>query len=85
MCAISLLKSYFQAIFLARRVNTAEGLWPLICLTLGLLTNTTEGTLLKQNNIFWVLYVAVTLSTSIWFTTDSSLKETRNLTPEKVS
>ncbi|HCF28260.1 MAG TPA: polymerase [Cyanobacteria bacterium UBA11049] len=85
MCAISLLKSYFQAIFLARRINTADGLWPLICLTLGLLTNTTEGTLLKQNNIFWVLYVAVTISTSIWFATDSNLKVTRNLTPENVS
>lgn len=82
MCVISLLKSYFQAIFLVRKINTPEGLWALTFLTLTVLTNTTEGTILKQNNIFWVLYVAITISTSIWSITDGSLGVARNLTQQ---
>lgn len=39
--------------------KTAEGFWPLIYLTFLFMYNQTESTILGQNNIFWILYVAL--------------------------
>lgn len=68
---ISFLSSCFQAVIWVRSTKTANGLWPLILLTLSLLSNLSESTILKPNNIYWVLYVAVTLSTSVWSIKDN--------------
>ncbi len=45
-----------------RSTTTAEGLWPLAYLTFMLLYNLVESSM-KHNNIMWVLFVAVILST----------------------
>ena len=45
----------------ARRQNSLIGLWPLAYLTFMFLFNLTEGSILKQDNLFWVLYVATSV------------------------
>lgn len=57
-------KSYIQAINWVRRSKTPYGLWHLILLTLILLTNFSESTILKPNDIYWVLYTATYFSLS---------------------
>lgn len=70
---LSFLTSYWRAIALVRWTKTTNGLWPVVCLTIILLSNFSDGTILKQNNIFWVLYVAVTFSTSLWSAKQSEI------------
>jgi len=62
---LSFLSSYGRGITLARWTKTSAGLWPIVYLTLALISNFSDSTILKQNNIFWVLYVAVSFSTCI--------------------
>jgi O-antigen ligase len=54
--------NFSRAIFLARFSIGLDGMWPLIFLTYLILTNATEGGILAQNSIFWVLYTALSLS-----------------------
>ncbi len=53
-----------RAIIWARAGTTSDSLWPLILLTYMILSNASEGGILAQNSIFWVLYTAVSLSLS---------------------
>lgn len=62
---LNFLISCFQAIAAVRWSKTANSYWPLLLLTYTLLSNLTDSTILKPNNITWVLYVAVTASTSL--------------------
>ncbi len=59
---LGFLMNSLRAITWLRSTKTAEGLWPLIYLTFMLLYNFTESAILKQNSIFWVLYVSTTFS-----------------------
>ena len=56
---VNLVRSFFWV----RLSKDATGLLPLIYLSFLFLANITESTLLERNNIFWVLYVAISLST----------------------
>lgn len=58
---LSFLIIYFQSVIYIRFTKTAEGLFPLTYLTYMVLVNLTESSLVKPD-IFWFLYVAVTLS-----------------------
>lgn len=60
---VGFLLVFLRAVTWARLSNTAEGLWPLVFLTFILLYNITESAVLTYNDISWVLYVAVALST----------------------
>ncbi|KDR58331.1 MULTISPECIES: O-antigen ligase family protein [Limnospira] len=51
-----------RAVFMARFSVGIEYFWPLIFLTYLLLTNATEGGIISQNSIFWVLYTALSIS-----------------------
>lgn len=62
---ISFVLSCWRAVTFVRWNKTANSLWPLVYLTLSLLCNYSDSTILRQNNIYWVLYVAVTISTSV--------------------
>jgi exopolysaccharide production protein ExoQ len=42
----------------ARSQNSLVGLWPIAYMSFMFLFNLTEGSILRQDNIFWVLYVA---------------------------
>ncbi|MBD1919983.1 O-antigen ligase family protein [Microcoleus sp. FACHB-831] len=48
-----------------RLTRTSEGLWPLLYMTYMVQANMAESSLMIQNDIFWVLYVAVALSVLI--------------------
>jgi O-antigen ligase len=58
--AVGLLLTFRKSVGFVRTSMTAAGLWPLAYLTLLLLINLSESAilLLKQNTIFWLLYVA---------------------------
>ncbi|MBD2099688.1 O-antigen ligase [Leptolyngbya sp. FACHB-261] len=60
---IGLWKTLAKALAQVRLSRTAEYLWPIAYLTFLMLVNLTESTLVVQNNLLWVLYVAVALST----------------------
>ncbi len=51
-----------KAFYLLRTSRTSEGLWPLAYMTYMLVANISETTLMIQNDIFWVLYVAIAFS-----------------------
>ena len=53
-----------RAVIWVRSTRAAEDLWPLAFLTFVLLYNLTESAILAYNDIIWLLYVAVVLSTA---------------------
>ncbi len=59
---ITLVLVVGRAIIWVRRNRNEDSLWPLCYLIFMVLYNFTEPTILKHNNIFWMLYVAVVLS-----------------------
>lgn len=52
----------FKSLSYIRATKTAEGFWPAICLFYLFMINLTESSLLIQNNMFWILYVAAEVS-----------------------
>ena len=51
-----------RSVALVRRVPRVEALWPLAYLTFVPLYNVSESALLRQNSIFWVLFVAAAVT-----------------------
>ena len=51
-----------KAFYWVRTTKTSEGFWPLTYMAYMLLANISETTLMIQNDLFWVLYVAVAFS-----------------------
>ena len=60
--AFSFIAVCLRSVAWLRQNPTSEGLWPLAYLTFLLLANLTESSLLRQN-LLWILYVSITLST----------------------
>jgi O-antigen ligase len=48
-----------RALIWVRQSRTSDGFWPSLFLINFVLANLTESTLMLQNDIFWVLYVAI--------------------------
>lgn len=61
---LGLVRGFFRAATWLRFVKTPEGSWPLMYLSALLLTNLTLNTIIVQNNLFWILYVTIVLSSS---------------------
>jgi O-antigen ligase len=61
-----------QALRCARASKSLMGLFPLLYLSFMLLTNCSEGTILKDESIFWVLYAAIWVLTTRWLELASS-------------
>jgi exopolysaccharide production protein ExoQ len=57
-----LLQTLPKAVLWVRLSNTAVGLWPLLYMFYLVLANLSESTLMIQNDIFWVIYVALAFS-----------------------
>jgi len=57
---------FWQALRCARASKTILGLFPLLYLSFMFLTNCTEGTILRDESIFWVLYAAIWVLTTRW-------------------
>lgn len=62
---IGFLTTSLKALAWVRLSRTAEQFWPIMYITYFVLANLSETTLMIQNDIFWVLYVAVALSVLI--------------------
>lgn len=54
--------AFRQSLGALRRTVTADGLWPVLILTMTLLYNVSESVLLEKNNLNWALYVAAVCS-----------------------
>jgi exopolysaccharide production protein ExoQ len=59
--ALNFVRAFGRAVAWARATGTVVGLWPVAFLSFMLLSNLTEGTILQQNNLSWILYVATVL------------------------
>jgi O-antigen ligase len=62
--AITLLIYIKRAVTFVRTVRSAESIWPLLFLILLLLCNLSQATILIRNSIFWIMYVAVGLTSA---------------------
>lgn len=60
--AIGFLASIVRGVVWVRLSKTSEGFWPVIYLTYLVLANLAESSLMIQNDLFWVLYIAVAFS-----------------------
>lgn len=59
---IGFLVCIFRGIVWVRLSKTAEGFWPMLFLSYLVLANLAESSLMIQNDLFWVLYIAVAFS-----------------------
>ena len=59
---IGIVSAGRRAVAAIRYTPGAEALWPVLLLSLILVYSFTESVILRQNNIFWVLYVATVCS-----------------------
>lgn len=71
---IGFLISFLRAVKWVHANKNTEGLFPLAYLTFTLQSNIGDSIILKQNNIFWILYVATTLSMVIHGDQSSKIK-----------
>ena len=78
---LGFLASVCRSLVSLRTSYTPEFYWPILHLVYMVLANVTENTMLRRNDLFWVLYVAVTLSTLI--TTSHRHKSIRLLAPSQ--
>jgi len=62
---LSLWKTLRKSFVLLRYSTSSEGFWPLIFIACLVLSNLTETALMVQNDILWVLYVAIAYSVLI--------------------
>lgn len=61
----SFLKTCLRAVTWVRVTKTAEGLWPLTYLALMFLSNLAESGVMSQQNLLWILYVAIVNSMAV--------------------
>jgi O-antigen ligase len=58
----SIAFTYYRAIIYLRSGKSSAELWPIMYVTFFFMYNHSESTIIEANNIFWVLYVSVSLS-----------------------
>lgn len=68
-----------RAVYWVRATRTTAGLWPLVYLTFILLYNFTESSILAHNNVFWILYVTISMLTAARF--PATIRMTRWMLP----
>lgn len=59
---LGFLVNAFKGLAWVRMSKTWDGFWPILCMIYFWLSNQTESALLRQNEIYWLLYVTVILS-----------------------
>lgn len=67
--------SFFRSLSVIAKGRTLEHFWPVLYLLCFVLVNLTESRLLKQHEIFWILYVAVAFSLLSWRENQKQIKE----------
>jgi exopolysaccharide production protein ExoQ len=74
--------SFSRAVFWAQTTDAQQPIWPLLYLTFFVLSNVTYTTLLQQNSLWWVLYVATILSTFLSYAKVSTNNQLTEMTPD---
>jgi O-antigen ligase len=64
LVALAYLVYLARAVRLYRRTDAPEAIWPLFYFAFFLLANLTESSVLTANGIYWILFVAVSISLS---------------------
>ncbi|NJL64251.1 MAG: O-antigen ligase family protein [Methylacidiphilales bacterium] len=59
---VSYITAFIKGVNLLRSTRNIEGIWHLMFLTLMLIYNISESTLVTTNSIFWILYVSTVFS-----------------------
>jgi len=59
---VGFVVNLWQGLLWIRTSVMAEGFWPILCMIYFWLSNQTESSLLRQNEIYWLLYVTVIVS-----------------------
>jgi O-antigen ligase len=80
--ALGFVGAFLRAVSWAQTIDAQQAIWPLLYFTFFMLSNVTYTTLLQQNSLWWVLYVATILSTFLPYTKVSSKNQPRELTPD---
>jgi len=57
---------FYKALRCARASKTILGLFPLVYLSFMILFNCSEGSIIREENMFWVLYAAMWVLTTRW-------------------
>ena len=60
--AVGYFQAVRQGVLLVRSTHNRFACWPLLYFTFMLLYDLVEGPILRQNNLYWALYVAATVS-----------------------
>lgn len=60
---LSFVAACRQALRFYRSSDSAVGIWPILAIVFVVLANVAESSLVRYNNMFWVLYVMIVLST----------------------
>lgn len=62
--AVILMIYLGRAVTLVRKLHGAEGMWPIFFLLLMLLSNLSQSLILNRNGIFWIMFVAIGLTSA---------------------
>jgi exopolysaccharide production protein ExoQ len=80
--ALGFIAAFLRAVSLAQTTEAQQTLWPLLYLTFLMLSNVSYTTLLQQNSLWWVLYVATILSTLLPYAKASTKNRPTEMTPD---
>ena len=78
---IGFFRALGRAVGWVHATSRAENLWPMMFLTFMLVYNLTESFILKQNNLFWLLYVVAALKMAAWREEAALLRQTGDSGP----
>jgi exopolysaccharide production protein ExoQ len=74
--------AFSRAVSWAQTTGAQRTIWPLLFLTFFMLSNVTYTTLLQQNSLWWILYVATILSTFLPYAKTSTKNQPTEMTPD---
>lgn len=68
---------FYDALRCARASKTILGVFPLLYLTFMILFNCSEGSIIREENIFWVLYATMWVLTTRWLSLAHAAQQAR--------
>ncbi|KAI9132694.1 O-antigen ligase [Acaryochloris sp. CCMEE 5410] len=59
---LSIIRTAIKSFFLLRNTTSSIYIWPLLFISNMILANTTESTLMVRNDLFWIIFLAISFS-----------------------
>jgi exopolysaccharide production protein ExoQ len=81
--ALGFFSAFLRAVSLAQTIDNWQTMWPLLYLTFLVLSNVTYTTLLQQNSLWWILYVATILSTLLPYAKAGTKGQPSKMMPDR--